>query len=146
MRWSLLVLGGIAVGCAGARTQRPPPTSKAAPAVVSGSHEKKAISTAGGVLDSDGAQLTIPEGAAKSENAYSITRVAGADLEGWPRGTVVGFAFEPAGQQFRIPVLIELPMEGELGDAACQTATGEPMAVSSENDEPLLGHASRIHL
>jgi hypothetical protein len=140
VRWWLLVLGGLAVGCSGRIVHRAPATPKAAPRAVAGGHERKVISNGGGVLDSDGAELTIPEGAAKSESEYSITRVAGADLEGWPRGTVVGFAFEPAGQAFRIPVLIELPIDGERGDAMCQTVAGIPVDVPPEDGESNRSH------
>ena len=87
------------------------------------------------MLDANGAQLTIPAGAVKSESTYSITRVEGADLVGWPQGTSVGFVFEPAGQQFRVPVLIELPNDGVRAEAMCQSVSGERTVVPPDAAE-----------
>jgi hypothetical protein len=94
--------------------------------------EREKIAAGGGVVYAEGAQLTIPAGAVKSESTYAITRVSGADLAGWPRGTTVGFAFEPAGQAFRLPVLIELPMEDVRGEAVCHTVAGDRTTVPSD--------------
>ncbi len=126
------MLGGLALACCGPPANRPPATGRpTAPART----REKAIATAGGVLDSAGAQLSIPAGAVKEEATYSINRVTGADLAGWPQGTSVGFAFEPAGQQFRIPVLIELPNDGVRAEAMCQTSAGERMIVPFDSSE-----------
>jgi hypothetical protein len=86
---------------------------------------EQTIAPGGGVLDSDGAQLTIPAGALNREDSYSITLVEGADLAGWPQGTAYGFVFRPAGRQFRIPVLVVLPNEGVRSEAMCETVSGE---------------------
>src|SRR6185503_5241450 len=80
------------------------------------------------IIESSGAQITIPEGAegaVATDNIYSVTRMTGGFLAGWPQGTAVGFTFEPAGQKFRIPVLIELPSHGGRAEAMCESATGE---------------------
>jgi hypothetical protein len=133
MRRSWIVLVGLATACSGTTPNRPPATIKAAHART-GRHDKT-IATGGGVLESDGAQLEIPAGAVKSETTYSIMRVTGADLAGWPQGTAVGFVFEPAGQQFRIPVLIELPNDGVHAEAMCQATSGDRMMVPSDASE-----------
>ena len=122
------------IACSGANANRPAapsPVNKAAQRS-SAPGEKKKITTSGGVLDSSGAQMTIPAGAVKSEETYSITLVSGADLEGWPQGTAFGFKFEPAGQQFRIPVLIELPTEGVRSEAVCMAVSGERTNISAD--------------
>jgi hypothetical protein len=129
VRASWLLLGCIAVSCSGANVNRRP--SKAADTHRS-KGGKKVISTQGGVVDSDGAQLTISAGAVSRAMTYSITLVDGADLAGWPQGTAFGFAFEPAGQEFRIPVLIELP-NGTLGaEVMCESTSGERTTLPSD--------------
>jgi hypothetical protein len=133
MRRSLILLGGIVVACSGANANRAPVTSKpVAPKVIG----PRTITTQGGVVDAaNGAQLTIPAGAVKSDATYSISLVSGADLAGWPQGTAFGFSFEPAGQHFRIPVLIELPNEGVRSEVMCQLATGERMTMPADSIE-----------
>jgi hypothetical protein len=134
MRWSWLLFAGIAMACSSNNATRPPTTPKVARAHVARSRDT-IIATSGGTVDSEGARFTIPAGAVKTESSYSITLVSGADLEGWPQGTTVGFLFEPAGQQFRIPVLIELPNEGAHGEAMCQTVSGERTIVPFDSSE-----------
>jgi hypothetical protein len=134
-RWWFLV-GGIVVACSGTNANRPAatPATKAVQPRASG-HQTKTLTTHGGVLDSDGAQLTVPAGAVKGEATYSITLVSGADLEGWPQGTAFGFVFEPAGQQFRIPVLVELPSDGIKSEVMCQMASGERVTMPPDSVE-----------
>src|SRR5688572_30566893 len=133
MRRSWLLLAGIAVACARANAPPKTTTSKATHAPAKG--RDAIIATTGGVVDSEGAKLSVPAGAVKSESTYSITRVTGADLEGWPQGTTVGFVFEPAGQQFRIPVLVELPNDGVRAEAMCQTVSGDRTNVPADAAE-----------
>jgi hypothetical protein len=115
-----LLIGVVVVACSSPKVNRPPPVSKAARVM-----GPRIITTGGGVVDSSGVQMTIPAGAVKSESNYSVTRVEGADLSGWPMGTAFGFVFGPAGQQFRIPVLIELPNDGLRTEVMCQAVSGE---------------------
>lgn len=110
------------IACSGASANRPTATGHAAHA---SEDRVRIVAAAGGVVDSNGAQVKIPAGAVKSDATYAITFVTGADLAGWPQGTAVGFAFEPAGQQFRIPVLIELPSDGTNAEVMCQAVSGE---------------------
>jgi hypothetical protein len=124
VRRSWLLLGVILLACSGGRGNRSEAPSKRSHALASSGREKT-IAPKGGVIDVSGAQVTIPAGAVNREDTYSIALVAGADLAGWPQGTSFGFVFEPAGQHFRIPVLIELPNDGVRSEAMCETSTGE---------------------
>src|SRR5262249_1992405 len=80
-----------------------------------------AIGNDGGVLAAEGARLTVPAGALKDERTFRIERLTGADLADWPRGTSVGFTFEPAEERFRIPATIELPHAEGDGEVVCQS-------------------------
>ena len=54
------------------------------------------IGAAGGIFRGAGAQIVVPPGALTKDTAFGITRVTGDALADWPRGTKLGFAFEPA--------------------------------------------------
>jgi hypothetical protein len=128
----------LVVACCTGSTNRPPPKSAASPGHTL--HERKKITTGGGVLSSDGAQLVVPAGALKNEATFSITRVEGAELAGFPQGTALGFTFEPAGQQFRIPVLVEIPNDALRSEAMCQNVSGERIPLPAEAAEDLHYH------
>jgi hypothetical protein len=136
--WLLLDGIGIIVVVACTPANRPPTKSTATHGHTL--HERKKIATGGGVLGSDGAQLVVPAGAVKNESTFSITRVEGADLAGFPQGTAFGFTFEPAGQQFRIPVLVEIPNDALRSEAMCQNVSGERFTLPADADEDLFYH------
>ena len=90
------------------------------------------IGSAGGIFRGAGAQIIVPPEALTKETAFTITRVTGDALADWPRGTKLGFAFEPANERFRIPVTIKLPHgEGE-GEVVCQNRAGERLTFQFE--------------
>lgn len=132
--WLLVVgIGGIVLACSGTKVNRPAVVSKPPPPRTSSAAKK--ITDVGGQLEADRAQVVIPAGAVKTESLFSLSLVSGADLEGWPQGTAYGFAFEPAGLDFRVPVLIELPNEGGLAEVVCMAATGERTTIPPDATE-----------
>jgi len=134
MRRTLLLLLplGIAAACA---PSKPPVPSKAPQARV-GAKPQNVITTEGGVVGEEGsAQVSIASGAVKIETAYSILKLTGASLADWPKGTAVGFVFEPAGQSFRIPALIELPNDGVRSEAMCESVSGDRSTLPPEATE-----------
>src|SRR5688572_16789414 len=109
------------------------------------SAQEGAIGGDGGVFESKGARLTVPPGAVKTPRVYSIKRVTGPELADWPKGSAVGWVFDPAGEHFRAPATIELPSEGgATGEVMCQPVTGQRMTVPFD---PTLGsHGYRFHV
>jgi hypothetical protein len=84
-----------------------------------------AIGAAGGIHRGEGTQLVIPPDALKEDRVFKVTKVTGAALADWPRGTQVGYAFEPANERFRIPITIKLPHPDGEGEVVCQNRPGE---------------------
>jgi hypothetical protein len=134
---SVVILLGIAVACS--RRTGPPSLGSSPQAKPDGT-----IAGDGGVLESEGARITIIAGAVRTPRVYSVKRVTGAALADWPRGTAAGYVFEPAGEHFRVPATVELPSEGVGGEVMCQPLSGERMTVPFD---PALGsHGYRFHV
>jgi hypothetical protein len=91
-----------------------------------------AIGAAGGIYRGEGTQLVIPPDALKDDRVFKVTRVTGAALADWPRGTEVGFTFEPANERFRIPITIKLPHPEGAGEVVCQSRPGERLEFQFE--------------
>jgi hypothetical protein len=100
------------------------------------------IGAAGGIFRGEGAQIIVPEGALSSEVDFKIVRVTGAALADWPRGTEVGFAFQPEDVRFRIPITIKLPHPDGEGEVVCQSPAGR----LSFQFEPMPGHRFPLHV
>jgi formylglycine-generating enzyme len=83
------------------------------------------IGAAGGAFRAEGVSIHVPPDALKEARTFKVTKVTGADLGDWPRGTELGFAFEPANERFRIPVQIKVPHPEGDGEVVCQTRPGE---------------------
>jgi hypothetical protein len=118
----------------------PPPAAssaaaEAADAATAAAVPPGTIGKDGGAVRAEGASLVIPPDALKDSRVFTITRVAGEGLvpREWPRGTLVGFVFDPPDLVFRVPATIELPHgEGE-GEVACQNAAGDRTTLEFEN-------------
>ena len=91
-----------------------------------------AIGAAGGLYRGEGTQLVIPPDALKEDRVFKVTKVTGAALADWPRGTEVGYAFEPANERFRIPITIKLPHPAGEGEVVCQSRPGERLEFQFE--------------
>ncbi len=105
------------------------------------------IGEPGGVVASEGARLTVPEGAVRTPYVYTITRVTGPALADWPRGTHEGFVFEPAGKRFRVPATIELPHPDGDGEVMCQPFAGERLTVpfdATPANQPFRFHVAEL--
>jgi Sulfatase-modifying factor enzyme 1 len=144
VRYRVLVLGWLLVACktqpVGAPSPLPPVSSAVADAALPGT-----IGEAGGVVVSAGVTITIPEGSVRTPHPYTVTRVGGDALRDWPRGTDVGFVFEPAGKRFRIPATIELPQAAQGGgEVMCVPYAGERMRVTFDASEA--GKPYRFHV
>jgi hypothetical protein len=79
----------------------------------------------GGVVETDGARIVVPPGGFKLHHVLKIARASEADLASWPRGTMLGFSFEPVDKRFRVPATIELPHVDPEGEVMCQNGSGE---------------------
>jgi hypothetical protein len=90
------------------------------------------IGAAGGIHRGAGAQIVVPPDALSADVAFTITKVTGAALAEWPRGTEIGYAFEPAGTRFRVPVTLKLPHPPGEGEVVCQTGPGERLTFQFE--------------
>ena len=87
------------------------------------------IGAAGGIFRGAGAQIIVPPGALAKDTAFKITRVTGDALADWPRGTKLGFAFEPANERFRVPVTLKLPHPEGDGEVVCQSSDGDRLTL-----------------
>lgn len=92
-----------------------------------------AIGAAGGVVEAAGGKLTIPPGAFRHDHVITMTAVTGDALKDWPRGTHVGFVFEPVDKTFRVPATIELPHAEGAGEVACWSRPGERLLFAFES-------------
>jgi hypothetical protein len=101
------------------------------------------LGAAGGIFRGEGTQIVLPPGALKEERTFKVTRVTGAALADWPRGTQVGFVFEPANERFRIPVTIKLPHPEGDGEVICQSRPGERLEFQFE---PMPDHRFPLHV
>lgn len=90
------------------------------------------IGLAGGTYRAEGVTMIVPPDALKSARKFKISKVTGAALADWPRGTELGFVFEPANERFRIPVLIKLPHPDGDGEVVCQNGPGERLQFEFE--------------
>jgi sulfatase modifying factor 1 len=117
-----------------AETGPPPPVLDSAVAAVDAGVDAAslAIGPAGGIFRGEGTQLVIPPDALKEDRVFKVTRVTGAALADWPRGTEVGYAFEPANERFRIPITIKLPHPEGEGQVVCQSRPGERLEFEFE--------------
>jgi hypothetical protein len=79
----------------------------------------------GGTVEGDNAKMIVPEGALSADVAMTIKRVPDAELPSWPRGTALGFVFEPAATRFKTPVKLELPHFDVSGEVMCEMTGGE---------------------
>jgi hypothetical protein len=145
----LVVFAACKTQQAGPPTPPPPPSTEAprASAVPSESSDAAppgTIGEAGGALDAEGVRITIPEGSVRTPHVYTVSRVTGAALSDWPRGTTVGFVFEPAGKRFRIPATIELPHSDGEGEVMCLPYAGERMVLPF--DATPAGKPFRFHV
>jgi hypothetical protein len=104
------------------------------------------IGAAGGIFRGAGAQLVIPPDALTADRTFRITRVTGDALADWPRGTELGFTFEPANERFRVPITIKLPHPEGAGEVVCQTRPGERLTFEFEatHDHRFPVHVSEL--
>ncbi len=111
------------------------PSAAAVEASVDAAPAPGVVGEAGGVARGEGASLAIAPGALRGERTFTIRRVTGDELQArvWPRGTMVGFEFEPADEAFRIPATIELPHGDGDGEVACQSPSGDRTVVDFES-------------
>ena len=121
--------------------------SPAVVAIVEAGVPPNTITDAGGIVEAEGARVTVPPGAVHTAYVYSITKVSGAALADWPRGTHEGFVFEPAGKRFRVPATIELPHLAGEGEVMCTPYAGERMIVpfdATPADKPFRFHVVEL--
>ena len=90
------------------------------------------IGAAGGIFRGAGAQIIVPPGALTKDTSFKITRVTGDALADWPRGTKLGFAFEPPNERFRVPVTLKLPHPEGEGEVVCQSSDGDRVTFQFE--------------
>lgn len=79
----------------------------------------------GGIAEGDGARMIVPESALTVPTKLEIKRVPDSELSSWPRGTALGFVFEPAATRFKVPAKLELPHVDVSGEVMCETTGGE---------------------
>lgn len=91
------------------------------------------IGPGGGVVEAAGGKLTIPAGAFRHDHVITMTAVTGDALKDWPRGTHVGFVFEPVDKTFRVPATIELPHAEGDGEVVCWSRPGERLVFAFES-------------
>jgi sulfatase modifying factor 1 len=133
MRRTVLVAGAVVIAaCAkkepvGPTPTEPAPSVSAAPSAAPTAERaaeapppKPGVGAEGGEVQGDGARVLIPADALRSDRVFRVARVTGDALREWPRGTIVGWTFEPAEEPFRLPVTIELPREDGDGEVMCQ--------------------------